>query len=67
LWPFCLIDTVFCLTEALQFYEAPFVDSWFSSTSHCCLFRNSPPPILPLSQVSVSPWLCVSPPHPHQL
>ena len=26
-WPFCLIDSVFCLTEALQFYEVPFVDS----------------------------------------
>jgi hypothetical protein len=24
---FCLIDGVFCLTEALQFYEVPFVNS----------------------------------------
>ena len=24
---FCLIDSVFCLTEALQFYEIPFVNS----------------------------------------
>ena len=24
---FCFIDSVFCLTEALQFYEFPFVDS----------------------------------------
>jgi hypothetical protein len=33
---FCLIDGVFCLTEALQFYEVPFVDSQSHSTSHCC-------------------------------
>ena len=26
--PFCPIDSVLCLTEALQFYEVPFVDSW---------------------------------------
>jgi hypothetical protein len=26
-WPFCLIDSIFCPTEALQFYEVPFVDS----------------------------------------
>jgi hypothetical protein len=25
--PFCLIDSVFCITEALQFYEVSFVDS----------------------------------------
>ena len=25
-WPFCLIDSIFCPTEALQFYEIPFVD-----------------------------------------
>jgi hypothetical protein len=24
---FCLIDGVFCLAKALQFYEVPFVDS----------------------------------------
>ena len=24
---FCLIDSVFCLTEILQFYEVPFVNS----------------------------------------
>jgi hypothetical protein len=24
-WPFCLIYSVFCITEALQFYEVPFV------------------------------------------
>ena len=33
---FCLIDGVFCLTEALQFYEVPFIDSRSYSTSHCC-------------------------------
>jgi hypothetical protein len=38
--------TVSCLTEALQFYEVPFVDSQSYSTSHCCMFRNfSPVPI----------------------
>jgi hypothetical protein len=26
-WPFCLIASVFCITEALQLYEAPFVNS----------------------------------------
>jgi hypothetical protein len=25
---FCPIDSVLCLTEALQFYEVPFVNSW---------------------------------------
>ena len=35
-WPFCLIDSVFCLTEILQFYEVPFVNSWSYCTSHCC-------------------------------
>ena len=25
--PFCLIDSIFCPTEALQFYEVPFVVS----------------------------------------
>jgi hypothetical protein len=25
--PFCLIDSVLCLTEAFQFYEIPFVNS----------------------------------------
>ena len=35
-WPFCLIDSVFCLTEVLQFYEVPFVNSWSYCTSHCC-------------------------------
>ena len=25
---FCSIDSVLCLTEALQFYEVPFVNSW---------------------------------------
>jgi hypothetical protein len=29
-------DGVFCLTEALQFYEVLFVNSWSYSTSHCC-------------------------------
>jgi hypothetical protein len=26
--PFCLIDSVLCLTESLQFYEDPFVNSF---------------------------------------
>ena len=26
-WHFCLIDSVLCLTEALQFYEVPFDNS----------------------------------------
>jgi hypothetical protein len=30
------IDRVFCLTEALQFYEVPFVNSHSYSTSHFC-------------------------------
>ena len=34
------IDSVFCLTEALQFYEVPFVNSWSYSTSHCCSIQE---------------------------
>jgi hypothetical protein len=26
-WSFCLIDGVFCLVEALEFHEIPFVNS----------------------------------------
>jgi hypothetical protein len=26
--PFCSIDSVLCLTEALQFYQVPLVNSW---------------------------------------
>jgi hypothetical protein len=26
-WPFCFIDSVLCLTEVLQCYEVPLVDS----------------------------------------
>ena len=26
--PFCPIDSVLCLTEVLEFYELPFVNSW---------------------------------------
>ena len=37
---FCLIDSVFCLTEALQFYEVPFVSSRSYSTSHCCSIQE---------------------------
>jgi hypothetical protein len=37
---FCLIDGVFCLTEALQFYEVPFVNSRSYSTSHCCSIQE---------------------------
>jgi hypothetical protein len=33
--PFCLIDSIFCLTEALQFYQ-PFVDSGSYSRNLCC-------------------------------
>ena len=35
-WTFCLIESVFCLTEVLAFYEVPFVNSRSYSTSHCC-------------------------------
>jgi hypothetical protein len=43
---FCLIDSVFCFTEALTFYEFSFVDSWSYSTSHCCSVQEfSPVPI----------------------
>ena len=34
--PFCLIDSVFCLTEALKFYDVPLVDFLSYSTSRCC-------------------------------
>ena len=41
---FCLIDSVFCLTEALQFYEVPFVN--LTAQAIAVLFRNfSPVPI----------------------
>ena len=39
-WSFCLIDGVFCLAEALQFYEVPFIDSRFYSTSYCCSIQE---------------------------
>ena len=39
-WPSCLIDSVFCFREALQFYEVPFVDSRSYSTSHCCSIQE---------------------------
>jgi hypothetical protein len=39
-WPFCLIDGVIFLTEALQFYEVPFVDSRSYSTSHLCSLQE---------------------------
>jgi hypothetical protein len=39
-WPFCLIEGVFCLAEALQFYEVPFIDSQSYSTSHCCSIQE---------------------------
>ena len=38
--PYCLIDGVFCLAEALQFYEVPFVDSQSYSISHCCSIQE---------------------------
>ena len=33
---FCHIESVFSLTEALQFYEVPFVNSQFYHTSRFC-------------------------------
>jgi hypothetical protein len=39
-WSFCLIDGVFCLVEALQLYEVPFIDSQSYSTSHCCSIQE---------------------------
>ena len=42
-WPFCLIDSVFWLAEALQFYEVPFVDSRSYSTSNCCSIQEFSP------------------------
>ena len=43
--PFCLIDSVFCPTEALQFYEVPFVNC-LTAQAIDVLFRNfSPVPI----------------------
>jgi hypothetical protein len=42
-WPFCLVDSIFCLTEALQFYEVPFVDSQSYSISHCCSVQKFSP------------------------
>jgi hypothetical protein len=42
-WSFCLIDGVFCLSEALQFYEVPFIDSLSYSTSHCCSIQEFSP------------------------
>ena len=37
---FCLIDSVFCLAEALQSHEVPFVNSRSYSTSHCCSIQE---------------------------
>ena len=39
--PFCLIDSVLCLIETLQFYEVPFVNSY--STSHWCSVQEFGP------------------------
>jgi hypothetical protein len=41
--PFCLIDSVFCLTEALQFYEVPFVNSPSYCTGYCCSVQEFSP------------------------
>ena len=38
--PFCLIESALYLTEAFQFYEVPFVDTWSYSTSHCCSIQE---------------------------
>jgi ABC-type Fe3+-siderophore transport system permease subunit len=40
---FGLIDGVLCLTEALQFYEVPFVDSRSYNTSHWCSVQETFP------------------------
>jgi hypothetical protein len=37
---FCLMVSVLCLTEALQFYEVPFFNSWSYSTSHWCSLQD---------------------------
>ena len=45
-WLFCLIESVFCLTEALQFYEVPFDDIYLTAQAIAVLFRIfSPVPI----------------------
>ena len=40
---FCLIDSVFSLTEALQFYEVRFVILDLTAQAIAVLFRNFPP------------------------
>ena len=50
--PFCLIDSIFCLTEVLQFYEIPFVDSQSYSTSHCYSIQEFFPPVPISSRLS---------------
>jgi hypothetical protein len=47
LWSFCLINSVFCLTKALQFYVVPFVNTQSSITNHYCSIQEffSPVPI----------------------
>jgi hypothetical protein len=43
---FCFINSVLCLTEALQFYEVPFVDTYLIAQAIGALFRKiSPVPI----------------------
>ena len=37
---FVLLTVSFLLTEALQFYKVPFVDSQSYSTSHCCSIQE---------------------------
>jgi hypothetical protein len=37
---FYIIDSVFCLTEALRFHEVPFVNSRSYSTSHRCSIQE---------------------------
>ena len=36
----CPIDSLLCLTEALQFHEVPFINSRSYSTSHCCSIQE---------------------------
>jgi hypothetical protein len=40
------LRAVLCLTEALQFYEVPFVHSRSYSTSHCCSVQEFLPCVL---------------------
>jgi hypothetical protein len=53
-WLFCLIESVFCLTKALQFHKVLLVDSQSYSTSHfsgifiLCPYLRGFTPLYPL-------------------